>query len=131
MPIEPDQLPPLDLILISHDHYDHLDLPTISWLATRETPWVTSLGSRADVEMQRRGSPVLRPRLVYYGARAYADQLDRGDGYHFLEPTSVVAWLVEPLFPTRAMVDDAKSEQLEVWVERVLTAKTLDEVFAG
>ncbi|MEX1367316.1 MAG: Rpn family recombination-promoting nuclease/putative transposase [Nannocystaceae bacterium] len=56
-------------------------------------------GSRADVEMQRRIPPALRPRLVYYGARDYADQLDRGDGYHFLEPTAVVAWLVEPLFP--------------------------------
>ncbi|MEX1364001.1 MAG: DUF4351 domain-containing protein [Nannocystaceae bacterium] len=32
---------------------------------------------------------------------------------------------------TRAMVDSAKSEQLDVWVERVLTAKSLDEVFAG
>ncbi|MEX1369313.1 MAG: Rpn family recombination-promoting nuclease/putative transposase, partial [Nannocystaceae bacterium] len=56
-------------------------------------------GSRADVEMQRRIPPALRPRLIYYGARDYADQLDRGDGYHFLEPTSVVAWLVEPLAP--------------------------------
>lgn len=50
VPIEPDQLPPLDLILISHDHYDHLDLPTISRLAGRETPWVTSLGVGAHLE---------------------------------------------------------------------------------
>lgn len=56
-------------------------------------------GSRADVEMQRRIPPELSARLVYYAARDYTDQLDRGDGYQFLNPTAVVAWLVEPLFP--------------------------------
>ena len=49
-PIEPEQLPPLDLIVVSHDHYDHLDFPTISKLATRETRWVTSLGVGAHLE---------------------------------------------------------------------------------
>lgn len=49
-PIEPEQLPPLDLILVSHDHYDHLDFPTISRLAHRETQWVTSLGVGAHLE---------------------------------------------------------------------------------
>lgn len=57
-------------------------------------------GLRVDVEMQRRVPPALRQRLVYYTARDYADQLDRGDGYHHLSPTAVIAWLVEPLFPT-------------------------------
>lgn len=49
-PVEVEQLPPLDLILVSHDHYDHLDFPTISRLAHRETPWVTSLGVGAHLE---------------------------------------------------------------------------------
>jgi len=49
-PIEPENLPPLDLILVSHDHYDHLDFPTIKRLASRDTPWVTSLGVGAHLE---------------------------------------------------------------------------------
>lgn len=50
VPIEPEQLPPLDLIVVSHDHYDHLDFPTISRLAHRQTQWVTSLGVGAHLE---------------------------------------------------------------------------------
>lgn len=49
-PIEPEQLPPIDVILVSHDHYDHLDFPTVSRLAHRETTWVTSLGVGAHLE---------------------------------------------------------------------------------
>ena len=56
-------------------------------------------GSRAAVEMQRRTPANLASRLVYYGARDYGDQLVRGDDYHALKPTAVIAWLAEPLFP--------------------------------
>jgi L-ascorbate metabolism protein UlaG (beta-lactamase superfamily) len=37
-------LPPLDLVIVSHDHYDHLDRPTIRALAKSRVPFVTSLG---------------------------------------------------------------------------------------
>ena len=56
-------------------------------------------GSRADLEMQRRTPTTLASRLVYYGARDFGDQLVRGDDYHLLTRTAVIAWLVKPLFP--------------------------------
>jgi N-acyl-phosphatidylethanolamine-hydrolysing phospholipase D len=39
-----DQLPPLDFVTISHDHYDHTDLPSIAALAARGVPFVVPLG---------------------------------------------------------------------------------------
>ncbi|WP_294392343.1 MBL fold metallo-hydrolase [uncultured Sphingomonas sp.] len=41
-----DDLPKIDLILISHDHYDHMDLATLKRLWARDRPLiVTSLGN--------------------------------------------------------------------------------------
>jgi predicted transposase/invertase (TIGR01784 family) len=53
---------------------------------------------RVDVEMQMRAGPAFPERLLYYGTRDYAAQLQRGDDYDKLTPTIVVVWLVEPLF---------------------------------
>jgi len=41
-----DALPPLDVVLLSHNHYDHLDAGTVRRIATQfpEAPWLCPLG---------------------------------------------------------------------------------------
>jgi L-ascorbate metabolism protein UlaG (beta-lactamase superfamily) len=50
VPVALRALPPVDLVLVSHDHYDHLDYPTIRELARRDVAFVTSLGVGAHLE---------------------------------------------------------------------------------
>ncbi|MFH2008743.1 MAG: MBL fold metallo-hydrolase [bacterium] len=49
-PIALPQLPPLDAVVISHDHYDHLDMATIRSLARTPTKFVVPLGVGAHLE---------------------------------------------------------------------------------
>ena len=44
MPIDIKDLPPIDAIFISHDHYDHLDYPSIEKLKTKTNHFFVPLG---------------------------------------------------------------------------------------
>ncbi|MEL7450849.1 MAG: MBL fold metallo-hydrolase [Pseudomonadota bacterium] len=50
VPIRLRDLPHIDAIVISHDHYDHLDYPTIRALRDSDVPFITSLGVGAHLE---------------------------------------------------------------------------------
>jgi L-ascorbate metabolism protein UlaG (beta-lactamase superfamily) len=50
VPVAIGELPPLDLVVVSHDHYDHLDYASILALAKTNVPFVTSLGVGSHLE---------------------------------------------------------------------------------
>ena len=50
VPVAIKHLPKLDAVLISHDHYDHLCMPTVLALAKTGVPFITSLGVGAHLQ---------------------------------------------------------------------------------
>lgn len=46
-PIRLEELPPIEGVILSHDHYDHLDVATIEYLAERVQRYFVPLGVRA------------------------------------------------------------------------------------
>lgn len=51
------QLPPIDVVLVSHNHYDHLDLSALRWLARKHRPaFITTLGNKAWLEARGVGN---------------------------------------------------------------------------
>jgi len=50
-PVPVERLPPVDAILISHDHYDHLDMATVKTLRrTQSAPFLVPLGVGAHLD---------------------------------------------------------------------------------
>jgi L-ascorbate metabolism protein UlaG (beta-lactamase superfamily) len=50
-PLALDALPPLDAVVVSHDHYDHLDMATARALAARGTAFHVPLGLAAHLRL--------------------------------------------------------------------------------
>jgi L-ascorbate metabolism protein UlaG (beta-lactamase superfamily) len=49
-PLALDELPPVDAVIVSHDHYDHLDQPTIEQIVGWDARFVAPLGVGAHLE---------------------------------------------------------------------------------
>lgn len=68
VPVSLAALGPVDVVVISHDHYDHLDLPTIKGLASTNTIFAVPLGVGAHLE--RWGVPASRLRELDWNETA-------------------------------------------------------------
>jgi N-acyl-phosphatidylethanolamine-hydrolysing phospholipase D len=86
-----DELPPLDVVLLSHSHYDHLDKPAVKAIARRHpgATWVTPLrlgaylrgwGAREIVELdwwqsaEVKGMTVTGTPARHFSARRFRDR---------------------------------------------------------
>ncbi|MFC5992863.1 MBL fold metallo-hydrolase [Pseudonocardia hispaniensis] len=68
VPAPLSELPPVDAVLISHDHYDHLDLPTVRALTqSGRAPFVVPL--RVGAHLRRWGVPAERIIELDWGGR--------------------------------------------------------------
>jgi L-ascorbate metabolism protein UlaG (beta-lactamase superfamily) len=95
-----DDLPKIDLVLVSHDHYDHMDLATLKRLWERDRPRiVTSLGNGTI--------------LAAAGIRAEAFDWGRGTMVH-------CDWHPDPRLQYRAMIPPCRVtiEPVHHWSSR-------------
>jgi L-ascorbate metabolism protein UlaG (beta-lactamase superfamily) len=76
-----EDLPPIDAVLVTHNHYDHMDMATIGQVWQRSSPRIiTPLGNDSIL---RHGVPGLAASAVDWG-----DVVDLGDGLRVhVEPT--------------------------------------------
>jgi len=90
-PLALDDLPPIDAVLITHDHYDHLDMRTIQHLARRGAAFFVPLGIGAHLhawgvpeaqvhdlewwqELAVRGVRIASTPSRHYSGRSLTDQ---------------------------------------------------------
>lgn len=62
-PIKREELPDVDAVLITHDHYDHLEVKTIKFLRNRDTRFIVPLG----VGTRLRGWSIPEERIIELG----------------------------------------------------------------
>lgn len=85
-----DQLPPIDIVLLSHNHYDHTDLPTLDTLRVEHDPlFIVELGSSALLsergltnvkeldwgqDVRHRGARIVGQRCRHFPGRGLNDR---------------------------------------------------------
>ncbi|MYS53634.1 MBL fold metallo-hydrolase [Streptomyces sp. SID6013] len=83
VPLPLDALGPVDVVVISHDHYDHLDMPTIKALAGTDTVFAVPLGVGAHLEHWGVSSGRLRELDWHESARVGGLTLTATPARHF------------------------------------------------
>jgi L-ascorbate metabolism protein UlaG (beta-lactamase superfamily) len=79
-----DDLPPIDLILLSHNHYDHMDMPTLRKLANKhKAPILTPAGNAKIVRRWVKRADVIE-RGWHEGIKLNADTV--------ITPTPALHW---------------------------------------
>lgn len=71
--VKPEDFPELDIVLITHDHYDHLDYLSILKLKGKTRQFITSLGGGAHLE--RWGVPADKITELAWGEEVFAHRL--------------------------------------------------------
>ena len=114
VPVSLHALPPVDLVIVSHDHYDHLDYPTINELAKHDVPFVTSLGVGAHLEAWG----VRRERIV---------ELDWWESYRLPNAGLTVTAAPSQHFSGRGM----KDRNTTLWSSMVIRTERHAVFFGG
>lgn len=107
-----DQLPPIDIILLSHNHYDHLDLPTVQSLVKKCQPrFITPLGVGQFVEQRAEGTAI---------------DLDWWDSFDFNDQVKISAVPAQH-FSGRGILD----RDATLWCGYIIDTPYLKIYFAG
>ena len=77
-----DALPPIDVVLVSHNHYDHMDLPSLRDLATRGAARVVTGAGNAAI-MRRAGFAMVDELDWWEAAASGAWQVTATPAAHF------------------------------------------------
>jgi L-ascorbate metabolism protein UlaG (beta-lactamase superfamily) len=102
LPIDPNQLPEIDIVVLSHDHYDHLDYPTILQLKDRTQLFLVPLG--VDAHLKKWGIPSSKIKVFnwYEGRTFYGIRMICTPSRHFSgrgiadrEKTLWASWVIQ------------------------------------
>ena len=113
VPLSIDQLPDIDAVIISHDHYDHLSKPSVLFLQDRVQTFIVPLG--------------VGSRLVDWGvSRTKIVELDWWETHRFDQGLTFVATPAQH-FSGRGLMDRNKT----LWASWVVIAPRHKVFFSG
>lgn len=108
-----EELPPIDYVIISHNHYDHLDLPTLQRIDKQHSPaYVVPLG--------------IKPFLRENGIKGDIIELDWWDCHYVTKSITITATPAQH-WSRRGLFDINKT----LWMGAVITTSRHQIYFAG